>query len=224
MVRGRTGVICREDLLPSFLPESPLQRLLVAFCACVLVVTLLLASVHFCRVSPSIERKFLRHSFQGGLGNQLFQFAASDGIAKANNMTFCIDSEFNASTPGYLSRFFVFNAPIPPKCPNVSFVNVGERSPRLYHDFHLPWDNVALGGWLESYKYFDPSLDLKFAPEFEKKPPIVAAHPLTVGVHLRASYQTGCGAREWFLDPTSAYKAHCVSRFPPPSFRPTDLF
>lgn len=91
----------------------------------------------------------------GRLGNQIFQFISSLGIAQHNNY----DCKFNFSHPGCLIHKifninnYAFTKDIIPK--NI----ISEKSYYFDNTIFNCCDNISLFGFLQSYKYFNQSRD-----------------------------------------------------------------
>ena len=97
---------------------------------------------------------FVSVALLGRLGNQLFQAASSYGIAGSRGSRWCIQDLENS----ILSSAVVFRVE-PERCPSdVHFEGMGEGV--RFHHFHaqfktdMPGENVHVGDYLQSYKYF----------------------------------------------------------------------
>eukprot|EP00397_Hematodinium_sp_SG-2012_P029485 GEMP01031151.1.p1 GENE.GEMP01031151.1~~GEMP01031151.1.p1 ORF type:complete len:330 (+),score=28.98 GEMP01031151.1:105-1094(+) len=92
----------------------------------------------------------LKQNIIGRLGNQMFQFASSYGIAEANKMNLCLTGDYN----GLVSTFM---GPFPDECqPDLKFSRDVEDGSARFKEFHLQ-ENTQIGNYLQSWKYFNAS-------------------------------------------------------------------
>ncbi len=115
--------------------------------------------------------------FQGGLGNQMFQYAALYGIAKANGMKPLVglDNRVLDSFPGVIQASHVVTTPVDTKARQYSrFV---EMKPNTFdgRTFSLNFaKNIVMEGFFQSWRYFDHvRADVRkifsFRPEVQRK-------------------------------------------------------
>ncbi|MDI1256453.1 MAG: alpha-1,2-fucosyltransferase [Flavobacterium sp.] len=81
---------------------------------------------------------------KGHLGNQLFQIAATAGIAKRNNQDFCFPK-------WSFSNYFEYDFPIKDQRNYVHF----QQSSFHFEAIHLDDNDYDLEGWFQSEKFFD---------------------------------------------------------------------
>jgi len=124
----------------------------------------------------------LHHTMIGRLGNQLFQWASTVGIAERNDMTLCIHG-------GDIHSFF---DGVGSECTSHPPVRkVGESGKYATSvDFSLGSQDIELEGYLQSYHYFPPNIHKRIqfkqhiideAQAFLK----LYASRTTVGIHIR---------------------------------------
>lgn len=130
---------------------------------------------------------FLHHlSINGRLGNQLFQWASTHGIANKHGMIPCVFK----STLG-----LAFDIPYDMRCASTnSFPVLNENHKYAIHNDYIFDGNSQLDGYLQSFKYFHPNLRniLQF------KPAVINMaleyidtwkHKVLVGIHVRHKYE-----------------------------------
>jgi len=100
---------------------------------------------------------FNRLGSYGRLGNQMFQYASLKGIARNNDLEFCIpfSVEVNEWYDHMLSKHFVLDSNLSLQSPENQF----QYNERFFHFDRLLFegcpDRTDLSGYFQSYKYFD---------------------------------------------------------------------
>lgn len=122
----------------------------------------------------------------GRLGNQMFQYASLKGIARNNDLDFCIpySVEVNEWYDHMLAKHFVLDKSIK----MISVEGQNQYQERFFHFDKMLFencpDNTDLMGYFQSYRYFDGIreeivADFAFREKFEKPLPDYTA------VHVR---------------------------------------
>jgi hypothetical protein len=150
----------------------------------------------------------------GGLGNQMFQYAAGRALSRRTGLPLGLDLRHydRAREHGYaLGAFALANVPVDPSRlppsprgrPIASFIwRLMRRSPRLYRESHLGFDPVIAGisgpAWIDGYfqteRYFAAHADTIRADLTPKAPPDaenarwlaeIQGEPRAVSLHVR---------------------------------------
>jgi hypothetical protein len=104
--------------------------------------------------SQNILGYWLSYNPMGGrLGNQFFEYFSTLGIAKKNNLNFCV-----RRITDYIEKF-VNNSSITICDKDIEFSGQSDDGHGKYKNFIIT-DNTKLNGYLQSYKYFE-GLNLK---------------------------------------------------------------
>jgi galactoside 2-L-fucosyltransferase 1/2 len=128
----------------------------------------------------------LHHTLVGRLGNQLFQWASTMGIASARGMESCIKG-------GDLSHYF---DGVDDNCIiQQSGRQVSEQGRYATHILFEIQGDTVLNGYFQSWKYFDADMQvrLRFKPDIQADAAAVLQQfrsSVTVGIHVRYKHQT----------------------------------
>ena len=147
-------------------------------------------------LTPPVEQKkekvahsrahVLHHTLVGRLGNQLFQYASSMGIAADNSMVACIKG-------GDLAMYF---DGVDTECVLPSpKIRVDERKAYATHKIFRLHEDTVLEGYLQSYKYFEPNVreTILFKPAIVAEALRILAQfesRIKVGIHVRRGDKT----------------------------------
>jgi galactoside 2-L-fucosyltransferase 1/2 len=94
------------------------------------------------------RRATVFHSYEGPIGNQLFQWASVQGLASRANLTTCMQG-------GDISALFDGVGDGCRRAQPWGSREVSEEAARQWHDFALTREDTVLFGSLQSYRYFD---------------------------------------------------------------------
>jgi len=165
------------------------------------------STVYAC-VRPQKERRsrHLFHTFQGQLGNQLFQYAAVLGIARRNAMVPCLHGDpLGPFFDGVESHACVRRDGTPVFSENGGYAT--------YHDFRFEHDAV-LDGYLQSFRYFPSNARaaLRIKPALQRQAAATLAG-LPAGVRVALHVRRRHDALEYLRLPGAAYYRQAMALF-----------
>jgi len=150
--------------------------------------------------------RHLFHTFQGQLGNQLFQYAAVLGIARRNAMVPCLHGDpLGPFFDGVESHACVRRDSTPVFSENGGYAT--------YHDFRFEHDAV-LDGYLQSFRYFPSNARaaLRIKPALQRQAAATLAG-LPAGVRVALHVRRRHDALEYLRLPGAAYYRQAMALF-----------
>lgn len=115
-------------------------------------------------LKPPKKDIYLYHESNGRLGNQLFQFASMDGIARRNHARLCLQPSYRWYAPfqnyriqkafeEFNESFMGHNTKPCTVATNIKYIS-GDKSFLKTHEMFK--EDVNVGGYLETFRYFEP--------------------------------------------------------------------
>lgn len=120
------------------------------------------------------KKNFLKHSFEGGQGNQIWQYLALKGIEEKHGSTLC----------GNAPKITLMNVHIHP-CPDIPYKVVKEKNRKF---LNIPHGNIEIKGYLQYEKYFGKRTIKNFhikREHIENAKRILSVCSEWIGLHIR---------------------------------------
>ncbi len=149
----------------------------------------------------------VRFTYEGRLGNEMFEAAAAIGVATAHNTTAC------ATNAGSLSDVFV--GPFPPRCGMFGWMTAEAVKEVAYARFTMPSrSNIRLQGYRQSWRYFE-TIAPKVREMFQFRRPVARSSLFrgAVGIHVRRGDYTQAQHGHLRIPPTT-YFEHAMRQYP----------
>lgn len=150
--------------------------------------------------------KTLTPTLYGGLGNQLFQLAAAERIAKQTQRTLCIDRLQNSSVHSNISYFETIFKSYKKYVSNVPSIKVYEENWQQ----HSSAPHLKLDGYFQNWRYISDSFcsSLTFSDECLSRHPNINQ---SVFIHIRGGDYVNHPIHDIKLD---SYYQKAISMFP----------
>ncbi len=167
-----------------------------------------------------MDKQYVETNILGGLGNQMFQFAAGYALSEALNANLILNiSEFNNyepwkyelhNFPRIKNQFSCRDEETNESKLKIPFLNF-KKGPTKYNEKNFYFDTsffdnsapVIIEGYFQSYKYFEKYsgqlkelfLDIRKTKHIQTSLDIIKSKPTSVSVHIRrGDYITNIGA------------------------------
>ena len=124
----------------------------------------------------SKKKKYLKHSYVGGQGNQIWQYLALKGIAEKQGFILC------GNSPKYIT---IMSVNQPTTCPNIKYRQIRENNQKI---LKIPNDDSEIVGYLQYEEYFGTEtiqnfkIKTKYVSSAEK---ILSECSEWIGLHVR---------------------------------------